>query len=103
MTADGSFLEAPAPTCYHPRALSGTVPSSGQRHAGGDVGEASKSPSVPQPARERRADLERLGLCYERLLVAPLPPTSDVETARVARLNAPTTLSPLTASREADR
>jgi hypothetical protein len=36
------------------------------------------------------------------LLVAPLPPTSDVETARVARLNAPTTLSPL-ASREADR
>jgi hypothetical protein len=48
------------------------------------------------------ADLERLGLCYERFLVAPLPPTSDVETARVARLNAPTTLSPL-ASREADR
>ena len=34
------------------------------------------------------------GLCYEKLLVAPFPPTSDVETARIARLNAPTTLSP---------
>jgi hypothetical protein len=28
------------------------------------------------------------GLCFERLLVAPHPPKSDVDTARVARLNA---------------